>query len=262
MINKLDSSPETPIECRIKITSRHIVHNAERFARYGIVPSFFSSNDPVGGDADPEDFPEEMLDALDEILRLEHERHGAPEMVIDPYAPPETDEDDVSDGLDGEDDDISDDEVEDLNRKLELLLKLFADPDDEDDSIIFETSGTIERCVRTGRDVIEIKYVEDASMDGTDTVIRYDVNNPGYLTISHSGGVISTLICERGVRHISVYNTPIMPFEIAVYAKKCDGFMTLDGGVLVLDYMLELRGADLQRTIMTIEVEPMRGYTL
>ena len=49
-----------------------------------------------------------------------------------------------------------------------------------------------------------------------------------------------------------------MPFETAVLAKKGDGNMTYeDGGDIDLDYLVELRGMDLQRTEMKLPVERM-----
>ena len=242
--------------CKIRITSKHYVHDAARFERYGITPSLFGENDSIPDEkfTDPEDFPDEMSDALDEILHMEHEKHGSPETVNDPYAPPDEDDDD-----DGDDDDFPNGDplsaVERLNRNLELLMKMIADGDDgdDDDALVFETAGCVEKCIRDGKAVTEIRYTEDESMDGTETVIRIDDSSPHCVAITHSGGVISTLICEEGVRHITVYKTPIMPFEIAVYTKKCRTDITSCGGIIELDYILELRGADLQRTVMTIE---------
>ena len=243
-------------ECSIKITSRHYVHNIERFEKYGIVPSLFGENtpSPSSGAADPEDFPDEMNDALDEILHLEHEKFGSPEFIDDPC-----DKTEEYDGCDEEEDEPDDSPAAELNRKLEEFIRLISPSEEEedDDTLIFETRGTIEKCFRDGREVIEVRYTEDESMDGTETIIRVDKTRPHSALISHTGGVMSTLICDEGVRHITVYETPIMPFEIAVYTKICRGGFTLDGGVLDLDYMLELRGADLQRTVMTIEAFPL-----
>lgn len=138
-----------------------------------------------------------------------------------------------------------------------MLMQLLFPDEADSDALIFETRGTIEKCFRDGRPVIEVKYTEDESMDGTETVIRFDPARPRSALISHTGGVISTLILEEGVRNITVYETQIMPFEIAVYTKKCRGGFTAGGGTLSLDYLLELRGADLQRTVMTIEATPI-----
>ena len=243
-------------DCKIRITSRHYVHDIERFAKYGITPSLFdgSAPSPTGTETvDPEDFPDEMNDALGEILRLEHEKYGTPDYIIDPFSPEESEDDgdDCEEYDDCEEDGIT--SIEELNRKIEALMRLLAPDEDDGDALIFETTGTVEKCVRDGRTVIELHYTEGDSMDGTDTVIRFDPRRPDSAVIDHTGGVVSTLVCEEGVRHITVYKTPVMPFELAVYTKKCRGMFTPYGGRLELDYLLELRGADLQRTSMTIE---------
>lgn len=248
-------------ECKIKITSRHIVHNIERFAKYGITPSLFDDKPEISNyddnTVDPEDFPDEMSDALDEILSFEHNRHGSPEQIIDPYAPDYAEDEDDCDENEAYEDDYSPSPAEMLSKKLDELMQLLSgsNEDDDGDSLIFETAGTIEKCTRDGIEVIELRYTEDESMDGTETVIRFDPRKPRSVTVCHTGGIISTLICDEGVRHITVYRTPVMPFEIAVYTKKCRGFLTPYGGKIELDYMLELRGADLQRTIMVIEAK-------
>lgn len=245
-------------ECSIKITSRHYLRDIDRFVGHITPPSLFGKN--AGADAagitDPEDFPEEMSDALDEILTLENKKFGAPLMVNDPYAPAE--EDDMTDDYPDDDDDAPFTR-EELKSRIDRLMQLLFPDEADSDAIIFETRGTIERCIRDGRSVIEVKYIEDESMDDTETVVRFDPSRPRSALISHAGSVVSTLILEEGVRHITVYETPIMPFEIAVYTKKCRGGFTVDGGTLSLDYLLELRGADLQRTVMTIEATSLSG---
>lgn len=246
----------TPIECSIRITSRHYVHDVQRFEKYGTVPSLFSGPLPSGQSSrpDPEDFPEDMANAVDEILRLENSKYGSP---LDIYSQDESEDGDDGDAPDGEYEDLS--PSEEFNRKLDEFIKLLTSlsEENEDDSIVFETRGTLDRTVRDGVETIEVSYTEDESMDGTETVLRFAPSRPRSATIVHTGGVISNLICDEGVRHISVYETPIMPFEIAVYTKKCRGWLSLAGGKLDLDYILELRGADLQRTQLTIEVTPV-----
>lgn len=254
-----DTNGHTVRECKITITSRHYVHNPERFAKYGVAPSLFTPEMPNADyQSEPEDYPDEMDDALDEILALEHKKHGSPEVIIDPYAPPESaeaDDDEAEECPEYCDDVLT--ATEEFNRKIEELMRLLSPEDEDSDALIFETRGTIGKYVRDGREVIELMYTEDESMDGTDTVIRFDPRQAHSVTISHTGGVISTLVCDEGKRHITVYETPVMPFELAVYTKKCRGFFTPYGGKIELDYLLELRGADLQRTVMTIEARTL-----
>lgn len=147
-----------------------------------------------------------------------------------------------------------------MNRFFEKLAERETEERDDDDSMVFRTLGKM----RENADgAIEIMYDEDASMDGTQTVITVTEpeKNGGKCIVSvvHTGGVFTGLICEEGVRHIGVYKTPIGSFEAAVYAKKCVAELGADdGGVIELDYLVELRGMDVQRTKMTIDVIALR----
>ena len=124
-------------------------------------------------------------------------------------------------------------------------------PTEESDTYTFCTTAGM----KTECGVVTITYEENT---GCTSEIIFDTGKPEMVTIHRTGGILNTLVLEKGKRHISVYNTPIMPFETAVLAKKVDVNMTYeDGGDIALDYLVELRGMDLQRTEMKIHVERM-----
>ena len=124
-------------------------------------------------------------------------------------------------------------------------------PTEEGDTYTFCTTAGM----KTECGVVTINYEENT---GCTSEIIFDTGKPGMVTIHRTGGIMNTIVLEKGKRHISVYNTPIMPFETAVLAKKVDVNMTYeDGGDIALDYLVELRGMDLQRTEMKIHVERM-----
>ena len=124
-------------------------------------------------------------------------------------------------------------------------------PTEEGDTYTFCTTAGM----KTECGVVTITYEENT---GCKSEIIFDTGKPGMVTIHRTGGIMNTIVLEKGKRHISVYNTPIMPFETAVLAKKVDVNMTYeDGGDIDLDYLVELRGMDLQRTEMKIHVERM-----
>ena len=124
-------------------------------------------------------------------------------------------------------------------------------PTEESDTSTFCTTAGM----KTECGVVTITYEENT---GCTSEIIFDTGKPGMVTIHRTGGIMNTIVLEKGKRHISVYNTPIMPFETAVLAKKVDVNMTYeDGGDIALDYLVELRGMDLQRTEMKIHVERM-----
>ena len=124
-------------------------------------------------------------------------------------------------------------------------------PTEEGDTYTFCTTAGM----KTECGVVTITYEENT---GCTSEIIFDTGKPGMVTIHRTGGIMNTIVLEKGKRHISVYKTPLMPFETAVLAKKVDVNMTYeDGGDIELDYLVELRGMDLQRTEMKIHVERM-----
>ncbi len=124
-------------------------------------------------------------------------------------------------------------------------------PTEESDTYTFCTTAGM----KTECGVVTITYEENT---GCTSEIIFDTGKPGMVTIHRTGGIMNTIVLEKGKRHISVFNTPVMPFETAVLAKKVDVNMTYeDGGDIDLDYLVELRGMDLQRTEMKIHVERM-----
>lgn len=162
---------------------------------------------------------------------------------------------DVPDGEDFDEDEKSGASIDEIYAKLsELAEELSAE---KNNTFVFETTAEMRHSTGIdGGEVIEISYAEDSSMDGTRTTIVYAPSQNGRVSIIHSGSVMSSLICERGVRHISAYETPIAPLEVAVYARECKSDLTYaDGGTIDLDYLVELRGMDVQRTKMKIQIQ-------
>ena len=244
-MNTFESLPENRRTVRITLTAKHTIPNVGNASlfRGGVMPK---SSHPLNADghADPEDYPEEMNTALQDMLDRDA---GFTEGEI--Y-------DAASDSEYGDEDDAPK-SLDELFEKLQEIgegLGIEPDSGDDDDLMVFRTLGIMERIIEDGNEILEISYSEGETMDNTSTVIRYDPKKPSSVSIMHSGSVMSALVCEQGIRHISAYDTPIMPFEVAVYTKKCAGGFTFgEGGSLELDYMVEIRGADMQRTQMTID---------
>lgn len=244
-MNFFDSQTENRRTVRITLTAKHTMPDLGKF-------SLFNNGIPVNrhplnaeGHADPEDYPEEMNDALQDMLDRDA---GFSEGEIYDAGASEAEQG----SEDGES--MSLDEFFDKLAEIGEALGVESSPEEDDDLLVFRTLGTMERILEDGHEIIEIAYTEADSMDNTSTVIRYDPRKPGSVSVMHSGSVMSALVCEQGVRHITAYDTPIMPFQVAVYTKKCVGGFTFEeGGSLELDYMVEIRGADMQRTQMTID---------
>ena len=221
------ASPAGAKTVRLTLTSRHIMTRT-------LGPGVTMFGDNPGEDDLPEGFSPDAIANFDA-----------------PY-----DEEDYDDEYDEEAADAAE-AADALYRKLEELVEQISaeDEDSEDDTYVFRTLGQMRRTTDVdGNETIEIEYTEDDSMENTRTVIAFTPAQNDRVSIIHDGPVMSSLVCERGVRHISAYKTPIAPFEVAVYAKRCDADLTFErGGYIELDYLVELRGMDVQRTCMTID---------
>ena len=106
---------------------------------------------------------------------------------------------------------------------------------------------------RDGR--LEIAYTEDDStgLDGSETAVSYAKDNKSVVTMIREGAVSTALVFEAGKRHHSVYNTPFMPFTVCVHTLTVDNRIDTDG-ILELDYIVEIRGAQAERTKFKMEL--------
>lgn len=138
----------------------------------------------------------------------------------------------------------------DLAKSQNLSTKQNAPKEDERFTQTFTTSAYFVK------NALGFSIIYDET-PGQRAVIAIDTDRRG-VTISRSGGILSTIILEEGKRHISIYKTPFMNFEAAAYARsiKLDFDFSSPSANISLDYLIELRGTELQRTIMKIEVSP------
>lgn len=121
----------------------------------------------------------------------------------------------------------------------------------ESDVIEVTTEGTLR--LADGR--VEIVYEESelTGMEGANTSVSFAADHPELITMMRGGTVTTALVFEPYRRHICAYHTPFMPFEICVYASRVDNRLLQDG-ILELDYAIELRGAQAERTRFTMEI--------
>ena len=98
---------------------------------------------------------------------------------------------------------------------------------------------------------------ELTGMEGTESQLSFRLAERGLLTMMRTGSVTTALVFEKGKRHICIYQTPYMPFEVCVHTLDIRNTLALDGqagGVLELDYVIEIRGARAERCRMRLEV--------
>ena len=131
--------------------------------------------------------------------------------------------------------------------------------DEFEDEIPEEQEGPIEMFsegelyITDERVIIAYEESELTGMEGSHTQVRFERNQEGLVTMMRNGNVSTILVFEEGKRHICTYQTPYMPFEICVFTKEVKNTL-LENGVIELDYIVEIRGAQAERTQFKIEV--------
>lgn len=136
---------------------------------------------------------------------------------------------------------------------------LFDDELDEMESTVEEDDGPIEMFsegemyITDERVIIAYEESELTGMEGSSTQVRFERSNPGLVTMMRNGAVNTILVFEKGKRHICSYQTEYMPFEICVNTKDIKNTL-LEDGKIELDYIVEIRGAQAERTHFTIEI--------
>jgi uncharacterized beta-barrel protein YwiB (DUF1934 family) len=101
---------------------------------------------------------------------------------------------------------------------------------------------------------------ELTGMEGSESQLSFRLAERGLLTMLRTGSVTTALVFEQGKRHMCVYQTPYMPFEVCVHTLRVDNRLAMDGrigGSLDLDYVVELRGAQAERCQMHVEIREM-----
>ena len=131
-----------------------------------------------------------------------------------------------------------------------MIEESFSDMDED---------GTIETTLYGEMDSIGDTYVlsyeeESEGMGGVNTEVKFDTRRPDEISIARTGAIEAYMYFEKYKRHICVYNTGIMPFEICIYAKDVDNRLLTDG-VLELTYLIEIKGACAQKTVFKMEIE-------
>ena len=133
----------------------------------------------------------------------------------------------------------------------ELLITETFDSGSGEDTIETSLYGNI--ACKNGSFIV--KYEEESEgMGGVFTEIKFDMEKPKEISISRTGALESYMYFEEGKRHICVYNTGIMPFEICIYSKEVNNQL-MTNGFLELVYLIEIKGACAQKTVFKMEVE-------
>jgi len=149
-----------------------------------------------------------------------------------------------------------------FDKLMEVIFNMEDSAGEEDDEFyVLKSEAVMTRTVEGDSEILEITYEENPTMDQTKTTLRFDSAHPESVVIMRNGGLVNTIVCEKGVRHVSYYSPAgiVLPFPIqmTVYTRFFEGGMTFEnGGHVEMDYMTAMHGLDKQRTTMKITVIP------
>ena len=102
---------------------------------------------------------------------------------------------------------------------------------------------------------VSLAYDESdlTGMDGAHSVLTYHTSEPDLLHLIRSGSVTTALTFKPHHRAICVYETPYMPFQVGIHCLVVKNNLLTEGH-LVLDYIIEIRGAQAERCRMELEL--------
>lgn len=123
-------------------------------------------------------------------------------------------------------------------------------------------SGTIETTLYGDIKISDKDYtlsyeeVEESGLGKTETVLKFCLDTPNEISLSRTGEISSYMYFEEKKRHICVYDSGIIPFEICIYTRSIDNRLISDG-FLEIEYIIEIKGACAQKTVLRMEAKSL-----
>lgn len=104
---------------------------------------------------------------------------------------------------------------------------------------------------------VSISYEESeiSGMEGSRVTLSFPKSGPQTVTMLRTGSVKTSLLFEEGCQHECVYQTQLMSFDVCLRTDKVQNAIETMG-TLDLDYIVELKGAQAERTKMRILILP------
>ena len=120
--------------------------------------------------------------------------------------------------------------------------------------------------LRTRGSLYEISYEEciETGLDGSLTTLVFSLKRPEVVSLTRTGVAKMTLSFEEGRHHIGGYHFGALQallssdsaLPIASYARKVENRIA-EKGTLHLDYIVEVRGMDTQRTVFDLSLSAL-----
>ncbi len=127
----------------------------------------------------------------------------------------------------------------------------------EDDVIEMSTDALL--CEKG--DNIELSYKEcsDMGMENTTTTLIFPKDAPNELNMIRTGeNTAGFVFSDKIKRQPCSYNVAGYPMEFCVCTRSIDNRVTMKGGTLDLDYIIEVHGVKTQRNRFSVKVDELR----
>ncbi len=122
---------------------------------------------------------------------------------------------------------------------------------------VIASSVTGELREEEGRMTLTYRESEDLGFPCT-TKLLFDTATPEVITMVRSGGMNAAFRFDRRQpRQLCTYETPVMPIEFVVNTRSVRNTVSREGGAILLDYCMEVRGVNTQRNRLFLEVQPL-----
>ena len=119
------------------------------------------------------------------------------------------------------------------------------------ETIRFSTEGTLSS--KNGK--VSLDYDDSELFEGekTGVSIMFNEGAQDLVSMMRGGSVSTAMVFESGKRHICVYTTPFMTFEVCIHTTKVSNRLLTDG-TLYLEYSIEVHGVSAERTKISVKV--------
>jgi len=128
---------------------------------------------------------------------------------------------------------------------------------DDGEAVMMKLTTEAEVTVEDGRFTVTYDETEATGLEGSRTSITFLDSEPDLVSIIRTGTFRTAIVVEERKHHTCVYETPYMPFEVCTYGRKVDNGLTVDGGYLYIDYVVEIKGGLAQHTELDISLRKL-----
>ena len=154
--------------------------------------------------------------------------------------------------------DFEEEDEESLSAALEKVSEgvpntdFAAEPSEEEDDVIeIFTEGRLN--IRDGEVTLTYTETEESGMGNLETILRFSESDPNTISMIRFGEVNASFLFEARKRTKCVYNMPFGSMELTVRTVNVDNRLVSDG-ILILDYYIEIRGANAEHKCVTISL--------